>query len=150
MKGKVFTTVLVAGLAIAVGVASGFAGSKSLVLRANVPFGFTVGDVSLPAGIYTITMQEQYRGGLLIQGTQASQACLIMTHSGNWSVPDGKGKLLFKRYGDEYFLSQVFPAFENTGQKLPVSKMEKEYIVGGPRAAANKSVQPELVVTSGQ
>jgi hypothetical protein len=149
MKTQVLSKVLVAGLAIAILAVCGFAGSQSVVMKVKVPFAFSAGDVTLPAGEYTIT-KENARGTLLIQGSQANEVCLVQTFSGITYVPDGNGSLLFKRYGDQYFLSQVFPAFAEAGQKLPVSKMEKEYIAGGPRMAAHRPVQPVLIVASGQ
>jgi hypothetical protein len=147
MKTQVLSKVLVAGLAIAIGAVCGFAGSQSVVMKVKVPFAFSAGDVTLPAGEYTIT-KENARGTLLIQGSQANEVCLVQTFSGITYVPDGNGSLLFKRYGDKYFLSQVFPGFESAGHKLGVSKLEKEYIAAGPAMAAQKSEPVEVIVAA--
>ena len=147
MKTQVLSKVLTAGLAIVIGVACGFAESKSVVMKAKIPFAFSAGDVTFPAGEYTIT-KENARGTLLIRGSQENEVCLVQTYSGITYVPDGNGSLLFKRYGEKYFLSQVFPGFEGAGHKLPVSKMEKEYIAGAPVVAAHRSEPVDVIVAA--
>jgi len=68
-------------------------------VRFNVPFDFTVGKVSLPAGSYS---------GL--NPGQVSEAT----------------KLIFHRYGDQYFLAQFWNLGSETGYELPRSKAERE------------------------
>jgi hypothetical protein len=36
------------------------------------------------------------------------------------------GSLVFHRYGDEYFLSEIWPAGSSTGRGLPKSRAERE------------------------
>lgn len=128
MKGQVLSKILATSLLVAFTVACAFAaGTNTPVLKAKIPFGFSVGKVSLPAGEYTV-FERDGKNILLIQGDQTNQQFVVLSHPGNSSAPDGKGKLLFHRYGDQYFLSQVFPWFEDAGHKLPVSKQEKEII----------------------
>lgn len=149
MKTRVLSKVLAAGLLIAIGVACGFAETKAVVIKAKIPFAFSAGDVSFPAGEYTIT-RDNNRGALLIRGDESNQGCLVQTYSGSTYVADGHGSLLFKRYGEKYFLSQVFPGFENAGRKLPVSKEEKEYVAAGSTMASHKSEPVDVIVGSSQ
>ena len=49
-----------------------------------------------------------------------------------WTIPvirltsKDKATLLFHRYGDQYFLSQVWPAGGSTGRLLPKSRAERD------------------------
>jgi len=41
-----------------------------------------------------------------------------------------RGKLVFKKYGDQYFLSQVWVGFSEAGQQLPASSLERQVASG--------------------
>ena len=41
-------------------------------------------------------------------------------------TPTDKGKLVFHRYGDQYFLSEVWPAGATTGRVIAKSRAESE------------------------
>lgn len=110
--------------------ASASANAQSLTykLTANIPFDFTVADKKLPAGKYWISRGQQTTGDLILQ---------IRSVDGDASVsrltipvvaikPVAKGMLVFHRYGDEYFLSEVWPAGGLTGRELPKSHAERE------------------------
>jgi hypothetical protein len=49
--------------------------------------------------------------------------------------PAAKGKLVFQRYGDQYFLREVWAANSNTGQKCVKSKLEREVEIAQSKAA---------------
>jgi hypothetical protein len=36
------------------------------------------------------------------------------------------GKLVFNRYGDQYFLSKIWAASSDSGRELPKSRLERE------------------------
>ena len=42
--------------------------------------------------------------------------------------PVSKSTLVFHRYGDEYFLSEVWPAGAATGREFPKSRAERELV----------------------
>lgn len=123
MKSRHAIVLIVAILVI--GVTALFAaGPAEPAIRANVPFAFHVGNELMPAGQYQVSHINS-RDMLLIRGLESKQ--VILVHS----VPSGKyadetAKLVFHRYGDTYFLRQVWiPNFN--ANELFQSKAEKEY-----------------------
>lgn len=93
-------------------------------LRANIPFDFVAGSSILPAGEYTVE-----RSGLGAQVLQLCgekpRACIAMLASEVGSS-SGKGRFVFHRYGDQYFLSQVWSPKDGLAQTLPESSREKQ------------------------
>ena len=102
---------------------------------ATVPFDFVVRNHLLPAGVYSISVDAE-RNAVLIRGEEAN-AIFALTHAAQSGTIGTDAKLVFKRYGDRYFLSQVWPAATDQGRQLLVSKMEQEL--------ARKVGKPEIV-----
>ncbi len=99
-------------------------GPLGLFIRVNVPFEFRVGNELMPAGQYRVAHYNA-RDVLLIQGVDSSAVALVH------SIPTGKetrdaAKLIFTRYGEAYFLRQVWIPGTNANE-LFQSKVEKEY-----------------------
>ena len=72
----------------------------------SVPFSFNIGKKVLPAGEYKITADNQI---IRIQKTDGKVNAIAMsqrTHTDNRVESDAK--LTFRRYGDQYYLSQVW------------------------------------------
>ena len=99
-----------------------------------VPFDFTVGNQHMAAGIYDLTFDQ---GTLLIRGEENGSASFVLTFSAYADKTQERAKLVFKRYGDRYFLSQVWYPGTNQGRELKVSKIEREL--------AMNSAKPEIV-----
>jgi hypothetical protein len=112
-------------------------------IQGNVPFNFRVGDSVLPAGQYIV---RPLRSGSMV----------LQIHS---SEPKGKGimclsnqvqansrqnaKLVFHRYGDTYFLSQVWPGDGlSTGSGFVPSRAERAMV--REMAAAGRHHNTEL------
>jgi hypothetical protein len=57
---------------------------------------------------------------------------MVLTH-GARAASGVEGKLVFSRYGDRYFLSQVFSAGSGVGRQIPKSKLERELASSQPR-----------------
>jgi hypothetical protein len=91
---------------------------------ATVPFNFIVGDKELPSGTYWIQPTTIGSGILRITGTGNSKSTVRLTtnlHRNN----AGQGKLVFHRYQDQYFLSEIWPTGEADGRQLMKSSREK-------------------------
>ena len=94
--------------------------SSNTAVRADVPFNFTVGHSLLPSGRYIIS--RDIWGIVKIQSldqsrTSTSVTTMVDVHS------DGGDKLIFRKYGDQYFLGNVSTSAFSA--HVPVSKMEK-------------------------
>jgi hypothetical protein len=122
--------VLVVGLAFVSAVVS--ANGQSSRVRGNVPFEFIVGDRSLPAGEYTV--RSMTSGGevlriadgdvLAIANGDGHRSTLRMANN---LVSKGKApsaRLIFHRYGNQYFLAEVWSG-EQTGKQLRKSSQER-------------------------
>ena len=123
MKKVVFR---VAGtLALAFMAAAQMAQAQQPVV-ANIPFAFNVGKMVLPAGEYRVEKWIKGDSALLIQRTDGGAATFAGSIATDSNEPQTQTKLVFHRYGDRYFLSQVWVEGATRGRELPKSKQEKE------------------------
>jgi hypothetical protein len=95
----------------------------------DVPFDFTAGNTSLPAGEYSVQKWTKDTSVLLIQRTDGSASLLIPTMAALSSASQSECKMVFHRYGDRYFLSQVWTTGNPRGRELYKSASEKEVAV---------------------
>ena len=78
----------------------------------------------LAAGEYQVKMQQP--NVLRIMTTDGKQAAMILTRSRVSRKPQTESRLMFNRYGDTYFLSQVWVIGAETGVELPKTSAEIE------------------------
>jgi frataxin-like iron-binding protein CyaY len=97
-------------------------------IRANIPFEFSVADKKLPSGKYSIGRARQESDDTVLSITDAdgSSRVIRMSHGVQTLRAKDKPTLVFHRYGDQYFLFQVWPAGESTGRQFYQSHTERE------------------------
>jgi hypothetical protein len=120
VKGITMLTLIVA-IAFATAVVSANAQSANTVVS-NIPFEFTVGDKTLPAGQYQIN--RRLGNALTIQSREPATSVSRLTNV----IESGKNKnarLLFHRYGDRYFLAEVWSGSGDVGRQLLKSRQER-------------------------
>ena len=93
-------------------------------MTVGVPFGFIAGDKSLPAGDYSVQVNPE-RGSVVLHQEGQSPLILLTNQRESTNTPP-RGKLVFKRYGANFFLSEVWNQDNATGQELTPSAAEKE------------------------
>ena len=93
-------------------------------MTVSVPFGFIAGDKSLPAGDYSVQVNPE-RGSVVLHQEGQSPLILLTNQRESTNTPP-RGKLVFKRYGANFFLSEVWNQDNATGQTLTPSAAEKE------------------------
>ena len=94
-------------------------------VRAQVPFDFYVGDRLIAAGDCTVTSATSDDSGLRIDGNGGRQSAITMTHLAGGSInKKASPRLVFHKYGDQYFLAAVW-GDEQNGRALPESKRER-------------------------
>jgi len=93
-------------------------------LKASIPFNFIVGSKSLPAGQYSLKPVSQV--AVLVQSEDSHSSAVVLTTAVEASKLQDVGKLVFNRYGDQYFLSQIWTPAASTGRQLHKSRMERE------------------------
>ncbi len=103
------------------------AGRLSHKIQADIPFDFMVGDKTFSAGTYTFAKPTSTPGVLRIRSLDGHESVLVITRSVQESLtPPDETKLVFTRYGDLYFLAQVWTVGEVSGLKLRKSSTESE------------------------
>jgi hypothetical protein len=92
----------------------------------NIPFDFVAGNSKLPAGEYSVKTSGPTNTLILIARNDSAASAFINTNAAVASEPKTESKLIFNRYGDRYFLSQVWTAGNSSGRQLLKSDREKE------------------------
>jgi len=112
-------------------------------MRAQVPFDFHVGDSLVRAGNYTITSMTDDE--MLLRISNGKEVAAVTTNSGR-ARGDGEGRarLVFHKYGDQYFLSAVWGSDSN-GRTLHESKRERNLRKELIAARGGAPVEAELV-----
>jgi hypothetical protein len=100
------------------------ASAQTIGLKANVPFSFIVNHATLPAGEYSVDSVGDHV--LAIRSLTSKTTNLVISNSCEMLKPVGKTKLIFHRYGDRYFLSQIWVAGIDAGYELRANSREKE------------------------
>jgi hypothetical protein len=128
MKNAVIKMGLLAVITIIAASVSAQAQSLAYRLTANIPFDFSVTGKKLPAGEYWINRAQQGNGDTVVQirSTDGHSNIARLTIPISTYNPVKEGTLVFHRYGEEYFLSEIWPAGGLTGRELPKSNAEHE------------------------
>jgi hypothetical protein len=137
---RTWVLAFVFGTLLAVSAVSASAQSLRSVAEAKVPFGFRVGDASLPAGEYSILTNGA--GLVLIRNDQDKKGVFALGNT-QASVSEAPAQLVFNRYGENYFLSQI-DLFGGSTTRIAPSKVEREY-QNASKSVAEVTRQPEVV-----
>ena len=92
---------------------------------ANVPFEFMAGNKSLPAGHYSVSNSTSGGEIVRIRAAKNETSVFSLTMRVNKGTAVEESKLVFHRYGNRYFLAEIWRAGEADGQKLLKSREEK-------------------------
>jgi len=112
----------VAVLALANLVMAGHASAQVGGVQATVPFSFNVGETTLPPGTYTIT--QLGASSILVRSSDNPSIATLDMGIHNYAT-SADHKLIFHKYGEQYFLSQVLCGDCLVSVDLPKSKREK-------------------------
>lgn len=121
MKNQLFALI---GLGLLLATASAYA--QTGVVKANVPFNFIVNKAELPAGQYTIQSVGSSASAMSIQSLDNQIVKLVLPHACESPKTQETSKLVFHRYGSQYFLAQIWTAGYEQGKELPKSSRETE------------------------
>jgi len=129
MKQQIFK--LTAIFAIFLGLAvTGVQAQASSKVEVNIPFEFSAGKTTLQPGVYSIKrMSGNY---LTLRSADGKSVILNAPLNLTSSNPESVERLVFNKYGDEYYLSQIWLTAD-TGRELIVRK---------------KAAKPEIVELS--
>ena len=138
MKKQMFASVMTMGLLLVLIAVSAHA--QELLVRqitVDVPFAFSVGQETLPAGTYVVSETPTT---IMLRSTDGRQTVRVLAM---WKTGNGQkngAKLVFHRYGEQYFLSEVWLSAYGRGSELGKARAERE--------VARKIEQKKAVLTA--
>ena len=109
--------------------------------QAQIPFLFHLGGSVLPSGAYSVYPQGGAHEVVHLRSADGKSSVMMLSHRVESLADAARAKLVFNRYGDQYFLSQVWPGNSNAGRELPKTRLEEEV------AATTKRVTRTLLAT---
>jgi len=114
--------------------AAGFAQMRSSqqLMKINIPFAFGVQDQSLPAGQYlvvTVTPERSIR----IVSSDGKRSAIVNTLPNYAKEPSSNSRLVFHRYGNEYFLAEVWTAGQDVARNPLSGRKAMESASNGER-----------------
>jgi len=105
-------------------IATGPAHAQDYTVKATVPFNFTVGASTLPSGTYTIGSRTTTPAVLSIRNWD-KQVSILSMGLPNQSNPGRNNILVFHKYGNQYFLSDIRSEGAAMNLHFPTTKAEK-------------------------
>ena len=106
LRKAITMSMLVAALALVAAALPAY-GQTARTTRANVPFDFVVGNTNFSAGTYEIAALSGTGETLRVKNLETQKAIYRLSTSLVASAP-GVSKLVFHRYGSQYFLAEVW------------------------------------------
>src|SRR3954471_19709645 len=88
--------------------ATGSAYAQTINVKANIPFDFVVDKQTMPKGQYKVeSIGSEGSSVLLITSADGTSKKLETVHSTDSVLEPMGSKMVFHRYGNDYFLSEV-------------------------------------------
>ena len=114
-------------------------------IRVSIPFDFTVEKKTLPAGEYEVRRISDEPTGLLIQNVNHRRnEAMFQTEALDVRRIPSRSLLIFHRYGDSFFLSEVVTAGQETGEELRPTRTERTL----RSEMAKNNLEPETVTVA--
>ena len=111
-------------------------------LAVSIPFEFSAGGKTLPAGDYRVRRSFVGTNSVMrIENRKDSVSMFLTTHPVQSNTIQDGSKLVFIKYGEQLFLSQVWSAGRGTGEELNKTKSER----GLQQEIARRRAKPETV-----
>ena len=111
---------------LAVACASVSAQSIENKLSVKIPFDFIVGEQTLPAGKYTFRHLPGMPDKLAIQSADRQARAVVWSTLTETRQAPAKTTLVFRNYGDQRFLAEVWVHGDKNGGILVQSRAERE------------------------
>jgi len=108
---------------------------KTPLFRVDVPFAFMAAGMHLPAGAYVVSHVDPYLILIEEQNGKARAMVHVQVENYNSSTPT---KLVFNKYGDQYFLAQVWT--EQDQQAHHCTKCRAEKLLAAQARRAEETV----------
>ena len=100
------------------------------LMKVNIPFAFGVENHSLPSGeylVFTVTPERSIR----IVSADGKHSVIVNTLPNYSQSPSETSRLVFHKYGNDYFLAQVWTGGQNVARDPLSSKRAMEIASSG-------------------
>ena len=106
MNNKTYRLVAILGIFLAFAAASVNAQAPSKV-EVNIPFEFSAGKTTLPAGVYSI--KRMSGNNVTLRSDDGKSSVILNAPVTNGSTdPNAVERIVFERYGDQFVLAQIW------------------------------------------
>jgi hypothetical protein len=105
---------------------SAVASAQTIHVRANVPFNFIAGSTMFSAGQFEMQSTGNGDKVLVIRNLNSMAGTLVLSNSCESPNASSRTRLVFHRYGAQYFLAEVWSQGTARGHQLPTSSREEE------------------------
>ena len=122
LKGFTMLALIIA-LALATAAVSNAQSRNKIV--ADIPFDFVVGDQAMPAGEYSLKATGSQGNALMVQSQDSRSSAIRLSNSIAPKREKTHARLVFHRYGERYFLAEVWNGADSTGRQLLKSRQER-------------------------
>ena len=138
----VFVSATLSALACLAGVSS--CAAQSTQVRVNVPFAFEADQQHFNPGVYILQMDHAFHFLHIIGSSQSGQMMYVPDVT---FQPARYGKIVFHRYGSEYFLREIWVADSTSHVHTLPSKAEKQLQLAANTALPHANNGEELALT---
>lgn len=128
MKKQIYTFVGLIIVMTILTVTATFAQSAT-ISRAHIPFDFSARNQTVTAGDYVINRQDDKGLVWSLRSSDNRQSVILLVMNTESKRFSSNGKLIFRRYGDKYFLTAIETS---------------EYKIGLPKSRAERNLEKEL------
>ncbi len=125
--------------AVAVAFFAGALAHAGETLVSKVPFEFTIGDKTFPAGEYQFQVEQLSPDTVIVRSTDRTNAAIAPSHRMGDSVTGGSPLVTFNVYGEQRFLSMIQT---KSGIAVTIARGSKE------RALANAGGASSVALVS--
>ena len=122
-------------IALLLGAISVYAQAENVpFIKVSIPFDFTVGNQTLPAGDYTLSDSDFHPQSVIwLQSSDGKHVAVVSTHPRYALDPSARTQLIFQHSGSEYFLSQLWTLGRTSGREVQLSNRANELAKSGSR-----------------
>src|SRR5262249_29501233 len=114
---------------------------STLIRKVEIPFDFSVRNKTFPAGAYSITRVTQDKSVLQLSSEDGREVVRLSTYPVQAKETPDTAKLNFRRYGETYFLFQIWESDDTQGRQLSKSSSERSI----ERDLAKRGEEPSIV-----
>jgi hypothetical protein len=123
MKKLAFNVSILLSLIFSLSAISVYAQSRTLISKVEIPFDFSIRNKTLPAGVYRV--ERIFQDVILIRSEDGQEACVSLTTPVRAKEVSETARLLFHRYGETYFLFQIWEPGSDDGRQVLKSRTER-------------------------